>query len=290
MSLSRPSHLYAYSAALFAVFVWGAFPTLIKSALQFASVEEFLTMRFLVSCMLFLFVFPRVFTKIKQIPFILCAIFIITVVVVFYSQTYALNQMPASWYVAVFTFVPIVFMVIDRQSLNILGLIGTAIAILGMLLFFMSMSHETKMNFWHIILLIFSMLAWVGYSLMAKQLHPYIHDRELVALTSLVGLLSSLTIWAIHGFHMQPISLPGLGLCALSGIVLPLALVTYSFSLRFKPVFAVFSQYLEPVIGLVVAALFLGERMQFLQYAVTLIVIIGTVLIGIATREIGVDV
>lgn len=284
MNLSRYHSYYAYGAALFAVFIWGAFPVLIKSALQFASVEQLLTLRFLVSTLIFITFLPTTIKKIRQISFFQFTAFIIAVVVVFYSQTYALDEMPASWYVAVFAFVPIIFMLIYREPLSTMGFIGTALAIIGMLIFFISMRHEAGINFWKIILLLISMLAWVGYSVVAKQLHRYLQDRELVALTSLVGLLSSISIWSAHGFHAQNIPFSGLSLCVLAGVVLPLALVAYSFSLRFKPVFAVFSQYLEPVIGLIIAALFLGERMGVLQYTAAFIVIVGTFLIGIATR------
>lgn len=285
MNLSRCSGYYPYGAALFAVFIWGAFPALIKGALQFASVEQLLTLRFLVSTLIFITIFPSAFKKIRQISFAQSITFIVSVIVVFYSQTYALDEVPASWYVAVFTFVPIIFMLIYREPLSVMGLIGSVFAVIGMLIFFISMRHEAGMIFWKIILLLISMLAWVGYSIVAKQLHRQLQDLELVALTSLVGFISSISIWSAHGFHAQSIPLPGLGLCALAGVVLPLALVAYSFSLRFKPVFAVYSQYLEPVIGLIVAALFLGEMMGILQYIAAFTVIVGTFLVGIATRK-----
>lgn len=285
MNLSRYSGYYAYGAALCAVFIWGAFPTLIKGTLQFTSVEQLLTLRFLVSTLIFTAIFPRIFKKVQAIPLLNWVTFIVTVIAVFYSQTYALAGVPASWYVAVFTFVPIIFMLIYKEPLSVMGFIGSALAVIGMMIFFISMHHEAKMSFWSVSLLLISVLAWVGYTFVAKKLHLYLEDCELVALTSLVGLLSSLVIWSAHGFHVQCVSLSGLSLCVLAGIILPLALVTYSFSLRFKPVFAVFSQYLEPIIGLGTAALFLGERMNLLQYTAALIVIVGTILVGVATRK-----
>lgn len=285
MSLSSSKNYQAYSAALFAVFIWGAFPTLIKGALQFTSVEQLLTLRFLISIILFLFIVPSTIKKIRQVPWKNFLAFALASITVFYSQTCALDKVPASWYVAVFTFAPIVFLLVYRERLNYLGKIGSALAIIGMVIFFISMHNAAGMSFWHVALLIISMLAWVAYSVTAKNLHHVFKDRELVTLTSLIGLVSSLFFWSLHGFQAQSLSFSGAALCLLAGIVLPAALVAYSFSLRFKPVFAMFSQYLEPVFGLIIAALFLGERMHLLQYIAALIIIFGTLLVGVATRN-----
>jgi len=285
MNLSQHHNHQAYIAALFAVFIWGAFPALMKDALTFTSVDEVLTLRFLVSTLLFLIIIPRTLSKLRQIRVGSLMMFVVASITVFYSQAYALSEVPASWYVAVFTFVPIIFIFISREPLNSTGKMGSLIAIAGMCIFFLSMRHMADMTIWHIVLLIISMLAWVGYSLSTKQLHHHLQDLEIVALTSLVGLLSSLLIWKAHGFHPEHIPFSGMVLCLSAGIILPLALIAYSFSLRFKPVFAVFSQYLEPVIGFIISAIFLGESMHFLQYTAAMIVIAGTVLVGMATKS-----
>lgn len=285
MSLSSHKGYQAYAAALFAVFIWGAFPTLVKDALKFTSVEQLLTLRFLISTLLFSFFLPRTLRKIREVSFKNLAVFFLASITVFYSQTYVLDQVPASWYVSVFTFVPILFLIVYRERLSLIGRLGSGLAVFGMALFFISMRHAEGMSFWHLILLIISMLAWVVYSVFAKKLHSHFKDQEVVALTNIIGLVSSCFFWGIHGFQGQVLSFSGLALCLLAGMVLPVALVAYSFSLRFKPVFAMFSQYLEPVIGLVIAALLLGERMHFLQYIAAFIVITGTFFVGIATRK-----
>lgn len=285
MNLSQPKNYYSYAAALFAVFIWGMFPVMIKGALQFISVDQLLMFRFFVSLLLFITIIPRTFRKIRYIPLSTSVIFVCTIIFLFYSQTYALDEVPASWYIGIFTFVPILFLLVYREPLNFMGYMGSALATGGMIMFFWSMRQESGMTFGGVALLFMSILAWVAYSVIAKKLHHHLQDRELVALTSVIGFISSLGVWSAHGLHIQNISLPGLGLCILAGIVLPLALVAYSFSLRFKPVFAVFSQYLEPIIGLVIAALFLGERMNFSQYVAASIVLSGTLLVGIATRK-----
>lgn len=285
MSFSTNKGPQAYAAALLAVFIWGAFPTLVKDALKFASVEQLLTLRFLISTTLFLFILPRTLKKIRQVPFKNVAAFFLACITVLYSQTYVLEQVPASWYVSVFTFVPIIFLVVYRERLNLMGWFGSGLAILGMSLFFISMRHAAGMSFWHLTLLIISMLGWVAYSVFAKKLHEHYKDREIVALTNFIGLLSSIFFWGLLGFQGEALGISGLVLSFLAGLVLPAALVAYSFSLRFKPIFAMFSQYLEPVIGLVVAALLLDERMHFLQYVAALTVIIGTLLVGLATRK-----
>lgn len=275
----------AYLAALFAVFVWGAFPTVIKGALEFTSVEQLLTLRFAISTLLFIWVMPRAVSKVPKIPIASLLGFVLVGVVVFYSQTYALQEVPASWYVAAFTFVPIIFLAVYREPLNVIGKLGSALAVLGMAVFFISLGHSAAMSVWNVTLVIISMLAWVAYSVFAKNLHPYLKDLELVAFTNLIGFLSSMAIWAMHSFQAQAWSFAGVSLSLLAGILLPAALVAYSFSLRENPVFAMFSQYLEPILGLVVAALLLGERMHLLQYMASLIVIVGTLLVGVATRK-----
>lgn len=275
----------SYLAALFAVFIWGVFPALIKGTLELTSVEQLLTLRFGCSVLLFIFILPRLIKKIAHIPLPPLMGFILVGIVVFYSQTYALKEVPASWYIAIFTFVPILFLAIYREPLNGLGKLGSLFAIIGMSIFFMSLDHAKAMNLWNILLIIISMLSWVAYSVAAKKLHAYLKDTELVALSSLVGFLASLILWYFQGFQGQSLSLSSLSLCVLAGVLLPAALVAYSYSLRLKPVFAMFSQYLEPIFGLIVAALLLGEYMHFLQYIAAVVVIVGTLLVGIGTRK-----
>lgn len=275
----------SYIAALFAVFVWGVFPALIKGTLELTSVEQLLTLRFGCSVLLFIFIVPRLIKKIAYIPLLPLIAFILIGILVFYSQTYALKEVPASWYIAIFTFVPIIFLAIYREPLNGFGKIGSLLAIIGMSIFFVTLDHATAMNSWNIFLIIMSMLSWVGYSVAAKKLHSYLKDTELVALSSLVGFLASVILWYFQGFQGQILSVSSASLCVLAGILLPAALVAYSYSLRLKPVFAMFSQYLEPIFGLIVAAVFLGEYMNALQYMAAVVVILGTVLVGMGTRK-----
>ncbi|AJC48731.1 DMT family transporter [Allofrancisella guangzhouensis] len=275
----------SYIAALIAVLIWGMFPTLVKSTLQFASVEQLLVLRFLVASLLFLPMFNTVFNKLLVIEKRYLALFVIFTIAVFFSQTYVLSQVPASWYVAVFTLAPIIFLLVYRETLNLFGKIGVTLAIIGMGLFFTSMNDHTDMNFLTMILLIISMLSWVGYSIFARKLHSQLNDREIVALTSFVGFGSSFVFWGTKGFVWEDLSLSILGLCVLTGVVLPLALVLYSFSLRIKPIFAMFSQYLEPIFGLLAAALFLGEVMGAIQYLAAIVIIIGTLFVGISSRQ-----
>jgi drug/metabolite transporter (DMT)-like permease len=274
----------AYFAALLSVFIWGAFPTLVKSALAQSSIEQLLTIRFLVSTLFLIAILPRTIVKIRQLPFKMLIGFTFVTILVFYSQTYALNNVPASWYVAAFTFVPIIFLLFYREPLNTIGKIGAMFAVLGMILFFSSLSQAETMTVGNVILLIISMLAWVAYSIMAKQLQILFKDNEFVALTCLIGLLSSLFFWSMTGFKGDHISFFGFFLCVLAGIALLIALLAYSFSLRIKPMFAMFSQYLEPIFGLIIAAIFMGEKLCFFQYLAASVIILGTFLVGFATQ------
>lgn len=275
-----------FFAALLAVFIWGAFPILLKGTLyEFNEIEQLLTLRFFISTLLLAPILPRALNKLRHVELHLILAFTLITVTVFYSQTYALNQVPASWYVAAFTFVPVVFLVFSRQTLNTFEKMGSAIAMAGMLFFFASLSHDAQMSVSSIVLLVVSILSWVAYSLLTKKLHSRLQDYELVALTCFVGLLASLFFWGLNGFHVQAISIIGLGLCAFTSIAVLIALVAYSFSLRKSPVFAVFAQYLEPVFGLTLAALFMSEKMVFLQYLSVSLVVIGTFLVGFASKK-----
>ncbi|MDN5898259.1 MAG: DMT family transporter [Psychrobacter sp.] len=275
-----------YFAALLAVFIWGAFPTLLKETLvELKQVEQFLAIRFLFSTILLMPFLPKALSKLKQIDRFVVGAFIVTTVTVFYSQTYALNQVPASWYVAAFTFVPVIFLMLSKASLNYLEKLGSSTAMLGMLVFFSSLSYEKQMQFSGFVLLMISILSWVAYSLLAKKLHSKLTDFELVALTCFIGLMASTLFWGVQGFQTEPLSIKGITLCVLTAMVVLVALMAYSFSLRVNPVFAVFSQYLEPVLGLMIAALFLRESMCFVQYLAASLIILGTFFIGFASRK-----
>jgi drug/metabolite transporter (DMT)-like permease len=258
---------------------------LIKGALQFTSIDELLTLRFFISLLVTLKILFSTLKKFKLISTVNLVVFAIIIISVFFSQAYAIDDVPATFYVSIFTLVPIVFLLICREPLNKVAMTGSGLAITGMIVFIFSLQYKGHLSFWSIILVILSMFTWVAYSLFTKKIQNSFLDKEIVAITTLIGFLSSLSVWFLHGFHIQNLSLLGLELCCLAGIVLPLALVAYSFSLRHKPVFAIFSQYLEPIFGLIIAVIFLGEKMNVSQLLAAFIIVSGTFLVGIATRK-----
>lgn len=286
MRVLNRNGLFAYIAALMAVFIWGVFPVVAKDALQYSTVEQFLTIRFLISTLICVFYLPDAFKSLSKVNGWHVLGLALVIISLFYSQTYLLDNMPACWYISAFTLVPVIFLFINPESLTREALIGSTVAIVGMIFFFYFSKTGESIKFWQAILLIFSMLCWVGYSVIAKKFNSIMHDIEFVSIGNFIALIFSFTMWKLHGFNSHPLSMHFLLLTLSASILLLIALLSYSYSLRYQPVFAIYAQYLEPIIGLLFAAMLLNEKMASGQIASATIVILGTTLVGIGTRKI----
>lgn len=97
------------------------------------------------------------------------------------------------------------------------------------------------------------------------QLQQVFSDVEVTALTSFVGLGSAVLSLSVTGFDNLNFQTVGLISSGILGIIFPLAYYLFSVAIRHKPAFGVISQYLEPVFGVAIAYIFLGEGLQSFQ-------------------------
>lgn len=177
MLLKIGGRLLPYIALLVAVTIWGGLPAVTKLTLSGISVSLFITIRFVFSSVFLSPLIFRVVKKSKKLSLVHWCTFVVTISVMFYSQTWAIHQVPAPLYIVLFS---------------------------------------------------------------AK------------------AIINSAAI----------------------GLVLPLAFFGYSYALRKKPVISIFGQYLEPIIGIMIAALLIGGTISTKQSIAFAWVLIGVSLLS----------
>lgn len=254
-----------YTAALLAVLIWSVAPAVMKLGLSHMDTISLLLCRFMLSSILFIPVVIGVFKKIKTLTVKNWLAFSTIVGVIYFLQMSALKSLPVSWYLVVFSLNPILSLIFMKVSFNKRLLLSLALAIVGTSLFlkFDELSFEISLSSW--IYMGGGMLAWVAYSSFLPVMQKSYSDFEITALTSFVGLLSTGVVWVANGSGNLSFDTVGtissLGL----GILFPLAYFLFSFVIRYRPVFGIVSQYLEPVFGIAIAYFFLGESLQWMQ-------------------------
>lgn len=94
-------------AGILAVIIWAAIPALVKFGSTSSNLSFLLLLRFLIASLLFLPVSVAIWKKIKKSDVPLLITISLVLGANFYFQGLAMQDLPASWYVVIFSLNPI---------------------------------------------------------------------------------------------------------------------------------------------------------------------------------------
>lgn len=271
--------IFAFLAGFGAIVIWALLPVLVKSIVNHVDVSFFLMQRFLFSTLILSWVIPRIVIKLKFLSKKKLLYFIITLGGNFYLQTWALSQVPASWYVIIIALNPILTLILLRYRLTASTWGGIILALAGTYLFSIAQhGYLFAITPLAMIALLGGMSTWSFYTVLVKDFHSVYSDLELTALSSIVSLAACLLIWTISGFPTDGAVLRYLPETLLISLIVPVAYFLYSYGIRKLPVVTVNAQYLEPILSLIFAALILHECLTSMQYLASGIILTGVLL------------
>ncbi len=194
--------------------------------------------------------------------------------------------MPVSWYVVIFSICPVVLAICLRYKFKPIAIFSLVLVFVS-LYYFLAQDKQQKQYF-HIfsfLMLFVGMISWVGYSVIINKLHKAYNDIEITALTCYVGALVNTPFFLLTEFGPSLYNkLPAILIACIMGALLLIAFFCYSYGMRKAPEFCIFSQYLEPVFGLIAAFIFIGSVVTITQIITVLFIIIGTIMISINTK------
>ncbi len=270
---------YSLWASLIAVVIWALLPVLVKLVVVNEDISSFLAQRFLFSTILFCWLIPKSLNKLRRLQFYKACYFILIISGNYYLQTYALRQVPASWYIIVYALNPILTLLFIRHRFVASTYAGLALALLGIYLFYYERAELiSTIKPITLVILLSGMFTWSLYVVLIKELHGVYSDIEIVTLTNLFAFLTSICIWIATGAIISRVNTSQLILTIAIGLIVPVAYFLFSYGLRRFQVFSINIQYLEPIISLYFASLILHENINKIQYFAGIIVLIGTLI------------
>jgi len=270
---------FPFLASFSAIMIWALLPILTKSIVAQVNVSFFLVQRFFFSTLILSWLIPKIIKKIKFIDIKKFIFFVVILGSNFYLQTWALSQVPATWYVVVFALNPILTLLLLRHNITSIAWIGIIFAIIGTYLFGIGKTgYLTEIKPISIIALLGGMCTWSIYTVLIKNFHAIYSDLEITALSTIIAFLANLNIWGISGFPMEGFIVQQLPQTIMIGLVVPTAYFLYSYGMRKLPIVMINAQYLEPIFSLIFASFILHEILNNTQYVASIIIIIGTML------------
>ncbi len=254
------SHL----AGILAVIIWAAIPALVKFGSTSNNLSFLLLLRFLIASLLFLPVSLAIWKKIKKLDVPLLITISLVLGANFYFQGLAMQDLPASWYVVIFSLNPI-FALIGLKTKLTRKLIANVLMMFFGTLLFIDFQQVINNHLSISLLYVFiGMLTWVFYTFLLARIQNKFSDIESTGVTQQLALIACLLIWLIKGFPIgfSDSQIPSV---IILGLLTPAAYFLFSYCLRRTPTFGVLSQYLEPVFGVLIGFLFLNESLSAVQ-------------------------
>lgn len=267
----------SYIFGLIAVFLWAAIPSFVKLGTTAENLSYLLLLRFLISSFFFLPMLKNVLTYFKLMPFKNWIYLSITLGANYYCQGLAMIDLPASWYVIIFSLNPIIVLLLLKTRMNAYKIAGLVFSIVGTLCFVNTSQLHT--HFTSFILITIGMVTWVLYTLQIKSLQIRLKDLEITAITQWTSLIAVFIIWMFCKTPMPTLNSNSTIALTLLGITSPIAYFAFSYCMRKTPLFAVVSQYFEPIFGIILGILLFQENLTGLQILAASLIIIGAVLI-----------
>lgn len=255
----------AVAAGVFSVLCWSSLPVIMKLGLESLPITYFLLLRFATASVFCLAITRFEVSQFAQISLSRWLLLSAILTTNFILQAIAIHEIPATWYIAVFSLSPLISLLCLRSKINSISAIGIGLAILGTLIFALSSDQLNFLSWSGILALFGGMITWALYVPLVQPFQNIFDDRQVTAITSFLSLIPISLLWLIQGAPMHVLSAQGILAIGILGIIVPLAYWTFLYSIRHIPVFGISSQYLEPIFGFALAVLVLGESFHFLQ-------------------------
>ncbi len=280
MLLTYRRELLAYSSLIIAISIWGGLPTITKLALSNIDIHGFILIRFLVSSILLSPYLKNILKQCRLISLKHWVFFTITVSMMFYSQTWAIEQIDVSFYIIIFSITPVIMALCLQYKIYWQAMLGIIIVSVTLIVVFSQNSSTRVLNISGVIATFIGIFCWVIYSIFVTKFHHIYNDIQITALTSYIAFLISCILWFSHINHFFPHidKIAGM-MSACTGIILLVAFFCYSYALRYRPKFAIFGQYLEPIVGLIISAFVLGNILTMEQYVYFFFILAGVVMV-----------
>jgi drug/metabolite transporter (DMT)-like permease len=135
-------------------------------------------------------------------------------------------------------------------------------------------------------MLLVGMISWVLYSVVINQLHKIYNDIEITALTCYAGAIVNIPFFVLKLGGALDNKLHAILITCIMGALLLMAFYCYSYGMRKEPRFCIFSQYLEPIFGLIAASFFIRSAVTIPQIVAVFFIIAGTIIISINTKPV----
>lgn len=252
-------------ASLLAVVIWGVSPAIVKTPAQQLPLAYFLLLRYGMSTILFFPIFSRsLFSRIleERRSFLLLSI---SIFVHLSFQIISLRYLSVSWYVVLFALAPLISMLILGQKITGMTAFFFILATLGSWLFLDSdsLNFESWLGIGSLIL---SIIAWGFLTKGIKGTQKRVNDLEMTALCNLIAFIAYLGLWLMMELPVSPLNRSSLLAIGFLSVSVPVGFALFSFALRQATIFALFSQYFEPVVGVISGYLIFNETLSSRQF------------------------
>jgi drug/metabolite transporter (DMT)-like permease len=257
----------AILAGIFAVVLWAAIPSLVKISSDNLPISLLVLFRFGISMLAFVWFVPGLVPKIKLVEkkYLVGLFFVLGMN--YFFQSVAMHRLPASWYIVIFALNPILALICLRLRMSTTKWICIFVAAIGSLLFIQAKEVDVLFEPLTFVSLVIGMLTWVGYTVLISGFQKHFSDFEVTSLTHIVSFLAALTIWLGSGMPWQTPNTGDLAAVIILGLVTPFAYYFFAYCLRRNPTFGVVSQYLEPVVGVLLGVILFKESLSWIQIA-----------------------
>jgi drug/metabolite transporter (DMT)-like permease len=264
---------------LTAITIWASVPTITKVALSHVSLISFLMLRYVFSGVIMLPYLRSLYRGARQLSWRSWLVLVASSCLLIFVQSWSIQQVSASWYIIVFSSCPVLIALCLRYRFTRLSIAGLLLTIAGLILYISdSHSASTPFNLWALLGTFAGMLSWVAYSVVITRFHSVYDDMQITAICTYIGAVFSIVLCAWSGDTSFVRTSVSVALwTGLSGAVMPLSLLCYSYSMRKTEALTIFGQYLEPIIGLLIAFLIFGTALSAHSCLALVLILGGTI-------------
>jgi drug/metabolite transporter (DMT)-like permease len=264
-------------SALSSVFLWSLSGMIIKMGLSNVEPSCHLLLRlFTASVLIGVYswyinkkFFTLLLTKLRASNIFLMSSFFLITSINLLAQTYTLKQVPYTWYVILFSFQPLIILLLIESKTKLKNALGGLLIILaGVFLFTKTQGIQLHVGLLNISLIFVCISLWTAYTFLVTKLNHSFLGKEIALLTVVTGMLGAF-VMIVCTLWVEPINLSFvfdnhilIGQILLSGFLTAFIYGLYSTGLRFAPSLTVILQYVDPLVGCALAFVFLHESLE----------------------------
>jgi drug/metabolite transporter (DMT)-like permease len=256
-----------YSSSIGSIIIWATLPFLIKSGLVHLTVLQFLTARFLIASLILVKYIPSIWRKFGEISKASWLKIFLVSSSIYFLQANVLKTVPASIYVVLHSLTPVLTIFLLGIRLKFFAWVCILLCLISSIVFVVDGKWVAgSVSILTIGAMIGGMICWSYYTLFICELQRVFNDFEIAQIMSITGLFSSLALWLLIDHSIpQKMSFMSIMYPLSLGLIVPVGYYLFSLSLRSTPVFAVTSQYFEPIFSVAFSCLLLKETLTMLQ-------------------------